>query len=326
MSSSADFLEAAVDNFSLEDIESELDDAVVEPGPKTDSDVSDAFGIFVTESDVPDEESEPQSVDDSGIVVFEQPPVENPPLNDLNAFDEFESEHIVLESDEPLDAPSGGPVQVAGDDAVERTADAQMPLSPAAGRVEEPASAADIAAAIGLPESAPKPPRRRVPPAAIVALVAIALAQIAHFERNRLATVPGLTPLFEGVYGAGLEPEWNVRDICYEKRASYAADGVMVVYAKLVNRGAQALPYPQLHVTLSGRYGDDAGSQALGHSVLEPAEYLSQGGAASMIAPGVAFEAFARLEDPGDQVSGYAIEACYRRGNGKLYCNGGCSD
>ena len=170
----------------------------------------------------------------------------------------------------------------------------------------------------------PRRPYERMWSLLAIAALVLGGAQYLHHNRSTLATNATLSGLFETAYGDSLDPHWDIRNVCYERRASYAADDIMVIYARLANRSPAPVPYPLFHVTLSGRYDNGAGNQAVSHRILEPEEYLDRDDIPARVGSGVTFEAFARLVDPGPEVTGYDVEVCYRRADGYLYCNGGC--
>ena len=98
----------------------------------------------------------------------------------------------------------------------------------------------------------------------------------------------------------------------------------MRIVGRVRNRGTEPLPYPLLHITLLSRFDDGTGPTALAHRLLEPAEYSPGGPPGDRIAAGEAFDARARLRDPGPDAAGYELEVCYRRDGGQLACNSGC--
>ena len=276
-----EFLDSVFDEFSAEP------DDGADPPADTDSDEDpDDSGIFVSETEMPDDEGEPTTIDDSGILVYEP--------DDVPAEDDIEdsAEHIVLET---TDEPKG---------------------------TWTPPAAFETAVSVAVDKAGGPGRFKRL---VVVLLSLIGAAQYVHFNREHLATKAAFAGPLDAIYGDSLVPDWDIGNICYEKRTSYAADGVLVVYAQLANRGAVAQPYPLVHVTLAGRYGDANGSESLGHRLVTPADYLEGDNTDALIGPGVRFEAVTRLSDPGDAVGGYTVEACYRRANGTLHCNGGCS-
>ena len=159
----------------------------------------------------------------------------------------------------------------------------------------------------------------------LAVLLTIALAaQILHQYRAKLATNGSLNPLYTAVYGDALAPAWNIREMCFEQRDASAAEDTMRIVGRVRNRGTEPLPYPLLHITLLSRFDDGTGPTALAHRLLEPAEYSPGGPPGDRIAAGEAFDARARLRDPGPDAAGYELEVCYRRDGGQLACNSGC--
>ena len=158
--------------------------------------------------------------------------------------------------------------------------------------------------------------------AALLALLLV--VQALHQYRTELATLGSLNPLYTAVYGERLQPAWNIRELCFEQRDASAAADTMRIVGRVRNRGSQPLPYPQLHVTLLSRFDDGTGNVPLAHRLLAPSEYLLSGPPGDRIGAGQAFDAQALLRDPGPDASGYELEVCYRRDNGRLACNSGC--
>ncbi|MEL7536176.1 MAG: zinc-ribbon and DUF3426 domain-containing protein [Pseudomonadota bacterium] len=206
-----------------------------------------------------------------------------------------------------------------------------------AGEVMEPAAAIETATsldkdpdqifetAIGLrPEERPPTIWSRYGGVA-AALLALALVfQALHQYRAELATLGSLNPLYETVYGDSLAPAWDVRELCFEQRDASAADNAMRIVGRVRNRGSQPLPYPILHVTLLGRFDNGAGNTPLAHRLLEAERYMIDRAPGDRIAPGEHFDVQALLRDPGPEASGYELEVCFARTDGRLACNSGC--
>ncbi len=156
------------------------------------------------------------------------------------------------------------------------------------------------------------------------ALALLLILQPLHRNRAELATVGKLNPLYEAIYGARLQPAWDVGALCFEQRDASAADGRMNIAAQVRNRSAQPLPYPMLHITLSDRFDNGAGQSAIAHRLVPAAQYLTGGTPGGRIAPGEAFQLTTTLADPGPDIGGYELEVCFHRQDGQLACNNGC--
>ncbi|MEM7279000.1 MAG: DUF3426 domain-containing protein [Pseudomonadota bacterium] len=193
----------------------------------------------------------------------------------------------------------------------------------------EPPSPAELNAfetAIGLaPDIKPK---KAKPGAlaylAVFALLALCAAQLIHQYKGQLATLPALNPLLTKVYGEQLNPAWDINALCYEAHDVVASNEQMQIIAELRNKSSRPQPYPLIHVSLTGRFDRGDGNQNLGHLLLDADQYLDAGTPRERVGAGVQFRAIAEVADPGPEVSGYDLELCYRDGDNRLVCNGGC--
>lgn len=157
--------------------------------------------------------------------------------------------------------------------------------------------------------------------AGVVVLGVMLLAQVVHAYRESLATSDAFGHIVGSVYrllGAPLVPEWNVRGWRFEETAGStdAADEVLTIRSRLSNRGAGALPYPLLHVTLTDRF-----EEVLGSRVVEPFEYLTDGeDPATPAAPGEAFRATITVNAVSSDATGFKLNVCYREDAVRLRC------
>lgn len=157
-----------------------------------------------------------------------------------------------------------------------------------------------------------------------LALALLVVAQLAHFQRSTLATQSMLYPWYERIYGDTLFPSWPVNEVCFEQRDAIGGGGRMLIAGQIANRSSRALPYPLVHVTLSGRFDDGTGDQSLAHGVLQPSDYLETSRQGDWVAGGSRFDAIAEFDDPRDSTSGFDLEVCYPSASGELRCNPQC--
>ncbi len=248
----------------------------------------DSSGIFVMEDELPDDDATPTTIDDSGIIVVEGP---------------------VAEHD---DDPEPEPWQTA------------TTSEPEPWQRPDPLPDEAFETAIGFTASEPKQPAGPLSRLLVLALILSGAAQLVHHNRDALATRPELNPALTAIYGERLKPSWPITNICYQKHEAVAANGEMLIVAELTNQASSAQPYPLVHVSLTGRFETGNGARKVGHRVVEPDEYLEPAQHSEYVGSGVGFRATVRLRDPGPEVTGYDLEACYRRSNGQLVCSGGC--
>ncbi len=159
---------------------------------------------------------------------------------------------------------------------------------------------------------------------AVIALLALGAAQLIHQYRAKLATLPAFNPVLTKVYGEKLNPAWDINALCYEAHDIVASNEQMQIIAELRNKSSRPQPYPLIHVSLTGRFDRGDGNQNLGHLLLDADQYLEAGTPLERVGAGVQFRAIAEVTDPGPEVSGYDLELCYRDGDNRLVCNGGC--
>ena len=148
------------------------------------------------------------------------------------------------------------------------------------------------------------------------------LAQIIHASRHALAGRPlwsGPVTALYGMFGAKLEPRWNVT--AYEVRQLGAETlpgdaSRLLVRASVRNASERAMPLPRLRLTLQDRYGNPVSTRDL-----EPAEYLPaplQG--AVEIGPDQRVDTDIRVIDPGRAAMGFEIDACLPNPNETVRC------
>jgi predicted Zn finger-like uncharacterized protein len=112
--------------------------------------------------------------------------------------------------------------------------------------------------------------------AGIVLATLLLGAQCINQWRDSIASNPRWYPLMDRIYsalGQPLLPDWNLGD--YDLRqlgtASYGgAEPTLWIKLQLGNRAARALPWPQLRLSLSDRYGKHLASR-----MLQPRDYLT---------------------------------------------------
>ena len=214
---------------------------------------------------------------------------------------------------EPLPA-SAGPPEVAVVAAAEITAALRVP-------------ATALAAPVTQPEPLLQPPAPRAGPprwalaAGVVLLTLCLLAQVVHHYRNDLADTALLRGPLSALYadlGAPLEPHWDMGS--YEVRQLGASSdgnaGNLVVRASISNRATRDQPLPLLRVVMQDRFGNRVAARDL-----KPAEYLARGAPpVSLLAPGQRIDVQVALQDPGQNATGFEIDACMNGHNHSIVC------
>ncbi|MGI9204833.1 MAG: DUF3426 domain-containing protein [Woeseiaceae bacterium] len=157
--------------------------------------------------------------------------------------------------------------------------------------------------------------------AAMIALVVVLGAQFIHNSREILATTGFFNHTIGPVYrmlGDPVTPAWNIKGWQFEvtNGSIEEAESALVIVSKLVNRDANPLPYPLVHVSLTDRWEDVMGSR-----ILEPGEYLA--GAVDPgqpVLPGENFTAVITIENPSEEATGFKLNVCYREGPETVRC------
>jgi predicted Zn finger-like uncharacterized protein len=193
-------------------------------------------------------------------------------------------------------------------------AEVPAPVAPAA----EPPEPDDIAAteitAVQFEAPPPAVDRRRFhAQAAGIALAALLLlGQCINQWRDSIASHPRWYPLMDRVYsafGVQLTPEWQLDgyDLRQLGTASYGGgDQTLWIRLQLGNRGARAVPWPQLRVSLSDRYGKHLASR-----VLRPADYLTRThGAERLMRPAQRIETEVGVNSPAAATSSFELDVC----------------
>jgi len=242
--------------------------------------------------------------------------------------DDGASEDNSEAANEPFMDPAEDLHEAANDSALE------LPERPLFQLIEDAAPAPEPEL---LPESPPETPVEndiaapaaapdrfaRLYPAAVILLSLALVAQLAHQNRDVLATLPSVNRPISALYaalGQPLAPNWNVRG--YEVRqlgaiadtdANANVRGVLTVRATLRNTAAHAQPAPLLRLTLQDRYGNRIASRDLA-----PLQYGAEESA--FLDPGGRIEATVRLLDPGSKAVGFELDACLPQGTAGIRC------
>ena len=144
-----------------------------------------------------------------------------------------------------------------------------------------------------------------------VLLTAALAAQIIHFYRASLASVPIIGTAVLAAYrqmGIPVEAHWDPASYEIQKIERVDADtpGTLRLHARIINHGIRAQPAPFLRVTLL-----DAHGQALGRREFTSHEYAAdQSSATRLMPPDERLEAKLLILDPGSAAVSYRLEAC----------------
>jgi predicted Zn finger-like uncharacterized protein len=204
------------------------------------------------------------------------------------------------------------------------------------GVAAEPETAPEPATAPG-PEAAPKvesaaeepapteitPVHLRPPPPPVnrqrirlqiagIALASLLLAaQCIHHWRDTIASHPPWSAVLERVYaalGVPLTPDWKLDayDLRQLGTTSYGDNQTLWIRLRLGNRGARAVPWPQLRVSLSDRYGKHLASR-----VLQPRDYLTRAHAGGhFMQPAQHIESEVGVVSPVAATSSFELDVC----------------
>jgi len=187
------------------------------------------------------------------------------------------------------------------------------------------AAAADLAGAAAADREAQKAGSERKVNygmvAGLVILVLVLIGQIVHQSRHTLATIPAFNdtvgPLYRAI-GQPLSPDWDITGWRFEVTEQKTAedDSNLVVYSRIGNKSAKALPYPIIAVSLTDRF-----QEPLGRVTLDPAEYLANDlDPRRLVEPGNTFEANFTVNAIPEEAASYQLRACYRSESGLLRC------
>lgn len=159
----------------------------------------------------------------------------------------------------------------------------------------------------------------------LVLLIALSV-QLAHYNRDEIATSPQLGALITSVYarlGADLYPDWALR--AFRVRGSEVVGGVddtLEISADVEVVGPDAVGLPLVRVALRDRW-----SNPIAGKVFRPDEYLRpQDGEAlhpgDRVPPGTVIPVNIRVIDPGTDAEGYELDICLPRRHRGLQCQG----
>ncbi|HZD51584.1 MAG TPA: DUF3426 domain-containing protein [Woeseiaceae bacterium] len=162
--------------------------------------------------------------------------------------------------------------------------------------------------------------RRYAAVAAIAVLSLLLVAQLVHAWRETLATWGLFDRTVGAVYrrlGSPITPDWDVNGWQFETTngSTDASDRVLTITSRITNRSEHVLPYPLLHVSLTDRY-----EELVGSALLEPARYLEIRSARGMVKPGEEFSATVTISPLPPQATGFKLNVCYARTEGRLGC------
>lgn len=172
------------------------------------------------------------------------------------------------------------------------------------------------------PQPAEEPRRHWGWLAGSLLLALLAGLQLAHFERDRLATVPRLAEPLKRLYGAlrmPLYPAWNLGS--YELRGSEAVagrtnPGALEILARIAVVGNEPAGLPLVRVTLRDRLAKELGSR-----VFEPADYLGKNFLPrEPVYPGSVIPVELTLRDPGNDAYGFDVDVCLMSRRDGIMC------
>ncbi len=214
-------------------------------------------------------------------------------------------------ADDPEAAPEPTPVQQV-EMAAESATQPPDPLPMYADEVGSPASFAHVDVLHAPPT--PKPRRPLLSAAGWLGAVVLALAlgaQLMDMDRAALSQNPIIGPSLQALYATLGRPlskpnsvsDWNVGALNVTTDPDSA--GALSITGSLTNGAAFIQPWPTLRVVLTDRFGATLRSRDF-----KPAEYLAQGQAASVLAPGLAARFRLDIVDPGADAVGFSLTPC----------------
>lgn len=168
--------------------------------------------------------------------------------------------------------------------------------------------------------------------AAVVVLAIVLAAQIMHNMRQTLSTVGAFNQTIAPIYrllGQPIAPVWDIKGWQFLETSNTLDDSgqLLTIRSRVVNRSAQALPYPLVHVSLTDRWEEIVGSD-----VLEPKEYLAcdldpnkpvgtgDPDPRIPVPAGGEFTAVICIDSPSTDATGFKLNVCYRVDSEQLRC------
>jgi predicted Zn finger-like uncharacterized protein len=168
--------------------------------------------------------------------------------------------------------------------------------------------------------------------ATVVVLTVVLAAQVMHNMRQTLSTVGAFNQTIAPIYrllGQPITPGWDIKGWQFLETSNTIDESgqLLTIRSRVVNRSAQALPYPLVHVSLTDRWEEIVGSD-----VLEPKEYLAcdldpnkpvgDGDADPRIPvpAGGEFTAVICIDSPSTDATGFKLNVCYRVDSEQLRC------
>jgi len=156
------------------------------------------------------------------------------------------------------------------------------------------------------------------------ALLALLLAaQVVHHHRQSLVAqswAEGPLRAVYGLFGAGLEPRWDLSAYDLRQLGGEALPGAaarIMLRATVQNRASTSQPPPMIRVTLQDRFGN-----ALTTAAVPPQDYL-HGAVPARMRADQRLDAELTLDDPNRQAVGFELDACLPDSRGQLHCSNG---
>ena len=211
----------------------------------------------------------------------------------------------------------------------------ELAAKESAGRIDEAAFLADT---YSINRNKVRGGKRRSDPAGsgvmatVIVLTVVLAAQVMHNMRQTLSTVGAFNQTIAPIYrmlGQPITPGWDIKGWQFLETSNTIDESgqLLTIRSRVVNRSAQALPYPLVHVSLTDRWEEIVGSD-----VLEPKEYLACDldpnkpvGAGDPdpripVPAGGEFTAVICIDSPSTDATGFKLNVCYRVDSEQLRC------
>jgi predicted Zn finger-like uncharacterized protein len=288
-----------------------------EPVPDTEPPALQSAGPELMAKPVPEAAMEPDAAPAAEVPPAPTPPAEPEPV--AAAAGAAAAMGVELTELEFTPAATAVKPTAAGEPAAaDRLAAASQPAAAVLNPVVDEPVDADESVATGITGVQLEPPLPRVnrrlhytQVAGIALAVLLLSGQCVHHWRNGIASHPDWYPMMDRTYsalGVPLTPDWSLDD--YDLRqlgtASYGDNQTLWIRLRLANRVKHALPWPQLRVSLSDRYGKHLASR-----VLQPRDYLLPAHAgANLMQPAQRIETEVGVSSPAASTSSFELDVC----------------
>ena len=172
---------------------------------------------------------------------------------------------------------------------------------------------------------APSMPTPRRPAASaglwiiIVLLLLLLGAQLVDLDRATLSQNPVIGPSLKALYGSLGHPindpssvaDWSVAGL--NVTTDPDSNAALSITGSLANHAGFMQPWPLLRVVLTDRFGETLRSRDF-----KPADYLANGQAATVLAPGLAASFRLDIVDPGADAVGFSLTPCLDTPTGRV--------